>query len=227
MEDTWYGITIDALQEVWRGFLGFIPDLVAATVVFIVGWFVSVGIGRLITEILRKIKFDQLFENTGWTEALEKAEMKVDVSKFAGAIFKWIFIIVTLLISVEILGLDQFAVLLTKFIDWLPSLVVAVAIFIVAVVIADIAEKITRVSVEKMKIGFSRLAGAIVKWSIWVFAVLAILMELGGDAISDLIMTLFTGLVVTLTIAFGLAFGLGGKDLAAEILQGLKNKFRK
>lgn len=220
----WYNVTLDALQGLWQGFLVFTPNLIGAIIIFVVGWFIAAAIGKIISEILRQVKFNQLFENTGWREALEKAELKVDVSKFVGAVFKWIFIIVALSISVEILGLTQFAVLLNGLINWLPNLVVAVAIFIVAVVIADISEKITRASVEKLKTGFSQLAGVIVKWSIWIFALLAILMQLG--IAEGLILTLFTGLVLMLAIAFGLAFGLGGKDMAADILQNLRRKLK-
>jgi hypothetical protein len=220
----WYKITLDAVQDLWQGFLVFTPNLIGAIIVFIIGWFIAIAVGKLITEILRQIKFNQLFENTGWRQALEKAELKVDVSKFVGVVFKWIFIIVTLSISVEILGLNQFAVLLASLIDWLPNLVVAVAIFIVAIIIADISEKITRASVEKLRIGFSQVAGVIVKWSIWIFAILAILMQLG--IAKALILTLFTGFVIMLSIAFGLAFGLGGKEIAADILQDLRKKLR-
>lgn len=221
----WYKITLDALQDLLQGFLSFIPNLIGAIIIFVIGWFIAIAVGKLITEILRQIKLNQLFENTGWKEALEKSELKVDVSRFVGSIFKWIFIIVFLSISVEILGLDQFAVLLSDLIDWLPNLVVAISIFIVAIIIADISEKITRASVEKLRIGFSQLAGVIVKWSIWIFAILAILMQLG--IAKELILTLFTGFVVMLSISFGLAFGFGGKEIAADILQNLRRKVRR
>lgn len=221
----WYSVTIEALQNFWLGFLAFIPKLIGAIIIFVVGWFIAVGIGRLISEVLRRIRFNQLFEKTGWKGALEKAELKVDVSGFVGAILKWVLVIVFLSAAVEVLGLSEFADFLRSVLVYLPNVIVAALIFVVAVIIADIFEKVTRAAVEGMKIGYASLAGSIVKWSIWVFAILAILIQLG--IARELIITLFSGFVAVLVISLGLAFGLGGKETASEILQDLKKKLKR
>jgi len=221
----WYSITIGALQNFWLGFLAFIPKLIGAIIIFIVGWFIAVGVGRLISEVLRRIRFNQLFEKTGWKEALEKAELKVDVSGFVGAISKWVLVIVFLSAAVEVLGLLEFADFLRNVLVYLPNVIVAALIFVVAVIIADILEKVTRAAVEGIKIGYASLAGSIVKWSIWVFAILAILIQLG--IARELILTLFSGFVAILVISLGLAFGLGGKEVASEILQDLRKKLKR
>ena len=82
----WYEITFGALLNLWQGFINFVPKLIGAVVIFIIGWLISVGIGRLVAEILRKLKFNRLFEKGGIRTALEKAEIKVDPSGFIGAI---------------------------------------------------------------------------------------------------------------------------------------------
>jgi len=221
----WLVVTKDALLRLWRGFVDFIPELIGAIIVFIIGWFISVIIGKMVAGILRKIKFNMLFERGGWKEALEKAEIKVDPSGFIGAIFKWILVIVFLLASVEILGLDQFANFLREVLTYLPNVIVAVLIFVVAVIIADIIEKVVRASAESVKIGYGKMAGAIVKWAIWIFAIMLILMQLGIGR--ELIHTLFIGFVGLVAIGGGIAFGLGGKDLAREALQTLRDKIKK
>jgi small-conductance mechanosensitive channel len=104
-------------------------------------------------------------------------------------------------------------------------LVVAVAIFVVTAVVADILGKITVASLERAKIDYAQFAEKIVKWAIWIFALLAILFQLG--VVRPLIETLFTGLMAGLAIAFGLAFGLGGKDMAAEMLEGFRQRTKK
>ena len=104
-------------------------------------------------------------------------------------------------------------------------MIVAAFIFVVAVIIADILEKVVRAAVEGAKVGYGQLVGGIVKWSIWVFAILIILSQLG---IGETFMAdLFRGIVVIIVLSIGLAFGLGGKNVAAEILQDLRNKLRK
>ncbi len=225
MLSDWFTITKDALLGLWKGFIGFVPELIGAIIVFLIGWLISIGIGKLITEILRKIKFNRIFEKGGRKEALEKAEIKVDASAFIGAIFKWVLMIVFLLAAVEILGFVQFASFLTSVLAYLPNVIVAALIFVVAIIIADILEKIVRAAVEGVKVGYGRLVGAIVRWSIWVFAILAILLQL--KIAPDLIQTIVTGVIALIVIAGGIAFGLGGKDIAAETLRDLKEKLKR
>lgn len=218
----WYTVTLEKLQDLWQAFMGFIPVFLGAVIVFVIGWFISVGIGKLVTEILKKLRFNQIFEKEGWKNALAKAEIKVDASGFIGAIIKWVLVIVFLMASVEILGLVGFADFLKGVLAYLPNVIVAALIFVVTVIVVDIVEKIVRVSVESIKIGYGQMVSAVIKWSIWIFAILAILHQLG--IARPFMETLFTGLVAVLVISIGIAFGLGGRDVAAEILKDIKRK---
>lgn len=220
----WYYITIQSLENLWAAFLSFIPLLIGAIVVLVIGWFIAVGIGRLITEVLKRVKFNQIFEKGNWDEAMAKADIKVDASGFIGGIVKWVMVIVFLLAAVEILGFTEFAYFLQKILAYLPNVIVAALIFVVTVILVDIVEKIVRAAVESIKVGYGAMVSAVIKWSIWIFAILAILHQLG--IAKPFMETLFTGLVALLVISFGLAFGLGGKEVAAEILQDVKKKLK-
>jgi len=222
--ENWLTITIEGLQEMWQSFLTFIPELIGALIVIIIGWFVSIALGKIITELLRRIKFDKLFESGAWKNALSKAKWKVDPSRFIGSIVKWVLFIVFLKAAVEILGLKQFAVFMGDIVMWLPNLIVAAAIFVVTVIVSEYLPKIIRAAAEGMKINYSHFIEKIVRVSIWIFASLAILIQLG--IAEGMFMTLFTGFVAFLVIAGGLAFGLGGKDLASEVLENLKKKVK-
>jgi len=220
----WYTVTIEALQGLWQRFLILFPRIIGAIIIFLIGWFIAAGIGKLVSETLKRLQFNRIFEKGGWKSALEKADLKADAAGFIGAIVKWVLVIVFLLAAVEILGLVEFAGFLTNVLGYLPNVIVAALIFVVAVIIADLLEKVIRATVEGIKVGYGGVAGAIIKWSIWIFAILAILLQL--QIATQLILTLFTGLVASLTIAGGLAFGLGGKDFAAEILESVKKRFK-
>jgi len=224
MVQDWSSITLEALQNFWQGFINFLPLLIGSLVVFLVGWFISVWIGKLVAEVLKRLRLDKIFEKTGWQQAFEKAELKVSVSDFIGGLIKWMLVIVFLLAAVEILGLGQFAAFLKAIVSWLPNLVVAAAIFVVAVIIADFTERLIKAIVGKMEIGYTRLLGAIVRYSIWIFAFLAILSQLG--VATEIIQILVGGFVALLVISSGIAFGLGGKDLARDILENLRTKLR-
>jgi hypothetical protein len=222
MIEEWYKITYDSLLGIWRGFLNFIPDLLAAIIIFIIGWFIAEVIGKIVARILRVLKLDQIFERAKWKEALEAAEIKVKISDFIGEICKWVLVIVFLSVSVEILGLIQFASLLNRLIAWIPNLIVAVAIFVVAVIVADILNRLIKASVQKIGLKYGGFLSALVRWAIYIFAGLAILdqLQVSRNLINTLIMAFF-GMIA---LAFGLAFGLGGKEAAARLIEDLKKK---
>ena len=222
MIQDWYIITYENLLDLWQGFLRFIPSLLAAIIVFVIGWLVAEAIGKLITRILKTLKLDQIFEKANWREALEAAEIKVNISEFIGGIVKWILVIVFLSISVEILGLIQFAALLGRLIGWLPNLIIAVAIFVVAIIVADLLNRIIRASAKKIGVKYAGFLGALVRWAIYIFAGLAILLQL--EVAQPIIETIIMGFVGMLALALGLAFGLGGKEAAARLIEDLKEK---
>jgi len=222
MVQDWSIITLEALQGAWRGFLMFLPRLIGAIVVLIIGWFLAIGLGKLIAEILKQLKFNKIFERAGWREALQKAELKVNPSEFIGAICKWILIIVFLLASVEILGFVQFADFLKRVVIWLPNLIVASAIFVVTIILTDILEKVIKASVKKLGVDYAGFLGVAVRWSIYVFAGLAILLQLGVTP--TIIDTLIKGFVGMIALSLGLSFGLGGKEAASKFIAEIKEK---
>ena len=214
------------VQPFLQQLISFVANLVIAIIVFVVGYLISVGIGKIITEILRSVKFNKLFEKEGWRRALQRANVEVNPSEFIGAIFKWVFVIISLLVAVDILGLKDFAVFLNQVLDYVPNVIVAVLVFVVAIIISDIVEKVVRATVERLKVGYGYLAASIVKWAIWVFTFFLVLDQLLPQ--SMLVKTLYTsivyGIVGSLALGVGLAIGLGGKDTASRIISDMYKK---
>lgn len=224
MPQDWYLVTIQALQDLWIGFLYAVPKLIGATLIFLVGWVVSGWVGWVVAKALNWLKFNQLFAKGQWDEALAKAGIKPDISEFIGQVCRWILVITFMLSAVEILGLSQFSLFLSDVVAWLPNVITAVLIMVVTVVVAEIVEKVVVAAVAKAKIRATHTVALLVRWPIYTFALLAILIQLG--IAPSLIEILFTGIVATLVIALGLALGLGGKDLAKEIMEDLYHKVK-
>src|SRR3990167_8207876 len=218
--------SLSIIQPFLLTMVGFLANLLLALIVFVVGYLISAGIGKIISEILKSIKFNKLFEKEGWRKALERANVHINPSEFIGAIFKWVFFIVSLLIAVDILNLTQFGVVLTEVLNYLPNVIIAALIFVVAVVISDIIEKVVRVSVEKMSVGHGYLAASIVRWAIWIFTLFLILEQLlpTSDLIKTLYMAIVWGVVGALALGTAIAIGLGGKDAASEVISEMKKK---
>jgi len=219
----WLLLTV---QPFLQGLVNFIANLLLAIIVFVIGYLIAIGIGSVVTEVLKSVRFNKLFEKEGWSRAFERANVQVHPAEFIGAIFKWVFVIVALLISVDILKLAQFGIILTQVLNYLPNVIVASLIFVVAVIISDIVEKIIRVTVERMRIGHGYVAASIIKWAIWVFTIFLVLEQLLPNSvlIQTLYMAIVYGTVGALALGVAIAIGLGGKETAAEVIAGIKTR---
>jgi len=208
------------------GFGPFLLQLIIAILIFIIGWFIAILVGKIVAEILKKLKFNKIFEEGVWKEALEKADFKVDASGFIGTIVKWILVIVALWVALGFIEhFEPFTEFLERILAYLPNVVIAAFIFVVAVIVADLLGKVIRVAVESLKVGYGQVAEMIVKWAIIIFAFLTILEQLGFVAatwIFQLIQIILIGIVAGCAIAFG----LGGKNVAGEILENLYKKIK-
>jgi len=216
----WGGVFSDSLLNLWSGFMGFVPSLLGALIIFIIGWVIGSIIGKAITQLLEAVKLDKLFESAGAEEVMSRAGIKLNVSGFIGGLVKWFIIVVFLMASLQIIGLTQVnsflndAVLL-----YLPKVIIASLVLIIATVIADAMKKIVQASAKAASIHSANMLGAIVSYSIWIFAFIIALSELG--IATAFMQILFTGFIAALAIALGLAFGLGGKEAAARAIDSL------
>jgi len=221
---TWGDVIIASLQQVWASVAAFLPLLIGALVVFIVGWIVAAALGKVVEQVVRALRVDNLLSKLEFEKALERGGWKLNTGAFIGGLVEWFLIVVFLLAAVNILGLSQVSDFLRDVLLYIPNVVVAALILIIAALVADAVERIVRGSVEAA--GYrSSLAGVVVRWSIWIFAIVAALLQLGVASV--LIQTVVTGLVAALALAFGLAFGLGGKEAAAEFLAKVKGELRR
>ena len=208
----------------WQNLTEISPPIFWAGLVLLLGILVAKWMAAIIVAFLNRIKLNQLLKRMGLEEALSTIDASLNAPKFFGEIVKWFFIVLSLMASSEILGLRQFSQFLEKVIGYFSNIFISALIFVVAVFLSDFSQKIVVGTLEEEKITYSRFLGRMIRWAIWLFAILAILYQL--QITPSLILTIFIGMVATISIALGLSFGLGGKDLAAKILKELEEKFK-
>ena len=221
---TWGDVIVASLQEVWLSLASFIPLLVGALVVFLVGWVVAVALGKAVEQVVRALRVDALLHKLDIGHAVERAGWRLNTGAFVGWLVKWSLAIAFLLASVNILGLTAVSDFLKDILLYVPNVIVAALILVIAALVADVVERAVRGSVEAAGYRGS-LVGITARWAIWVFAFFAILPQLG--IATALVQTLVTGLVAALAIAFGLAFGLGGKETASAFLERMRSELRR
>ena len=223
--ETWGDALILSFNELWTGVASFAPRLVAAVVIFVVGWVIAHALGKVVEQILRSLKIDKALQSLGVEEPIERAGIKLDVGVFIGALVKWFVIVVFLTATVDVLGLTQVTDFLKDdVLGYLPNVFVAAMILVVAALIADAVGKLVTGSAKAANLPSSGFLGGVSRWAIWVFAILAALYQLG--IAGPMVQTLFIGIVGALALCLGLAFGLGGKDAAAKYLERLRQDIR-
>lgn len=214
----WTDAVVTSLTGLWLQFVSFLPNVIAALVVFFVGWSISIALGRLVEKLLVVLRINTAFETiSGLKRMVAQAGLKLDIPKLVGEIFKWFLIVVTLLASTDILGLQEVSQFLTSVLYYIPNVVVAAVILVTSVVLANFVYRTVLASVDAAGFTSGGVIAAISKWSILVFALLAALLQL--NVATQLLQTFLTAFFAMVAIAGGLAFGLGGKDLAAKWLK--------
>lgn len=219
----WTDVLTSSFQNLADGVIGFVPLLVVAIIIIILGWVVGAALSKVIEQIVRAIKLDKALAAAGLDALSSKAGFRLNSGRFLGELIKWFTIVVFLVAAFEILGLSQVNQFLQGVvIGYIPQVIAAILILLIAVVLADVLQKTVIASAKAANLSAANFLGSITKWAIIVFAILAALFQLGIGA--TFIQTLFTGFIVALSLAFGLAFGLGGRGAAAEYLEKIREE---
>jgi hypothetical protein len=210
-----------SLQSLYDRLISFLPVLVVAVVVLILGWILGAGLGTIVEKILDTIKIDSLANSLGLDRLSARAGKKLSVAAFGNWLVKWFFIVATFLAAADILGLAQVSnFLYGQVIPYFGDVIVAVAIMLVGLVAADFLQGVVRHSLHAGGLHVSDTLALITKWAILVFAFLATLAQL--HVATDFVKELFLAFVAMLAIAGGLAFGLGGRDHAKKFLDAME-----
>ena len=223
MIENWSTVLQGSFQDIWMGFARFVPNLVIAIVIFLIGWFVGNLLGKVVAQIVRSIKVDHALRTAQVDQFLKRAGFHLDSGAFLGGLVEWFIVIAFLVASFEVLGLNQVNTFLQQVVlFYLPQVIVAALIILVAAVIAETMQKVVAGAAAAGGIKSANFAGSVARWAIWIFGILTALFQLGVAA--PFIQTLFTGVVVAIAIALGLSFGLGGQDAAARFLEKIRQE---
>lgn len=217
---TWGDVFSMSLQSLWWSLIQFAPKLIVAVVLFIIGWVLGSLVASAFEHVFNALKIDRLLQSVGGDDFLRKAGMSLDSGYFIGQVIKWFIIIVFLLPSLNLVGLNDIALFLRyDVLGFLPKVIVAAFILIIATIVSEGLSRTVRASARSMNLSSANMLGAIAKYAVWVFAFIIALGQLG---VAEYYMSvLFTGIIAMLSLGGALAFGLGGKDAAGRFISEL------
>ncbi|MEK7118436.1 MAG: hypothetical protein AAB869_02390 [Patescibacteria group bacterium] len=201
-----------------------LPNIIVALIFVILGWVFGMAVGRVIAQIIDALRIDVWLAKAGIDKIVERAGYRLNAGAFLGWLAKLFFIVVFLVVALNVLGLSEVNVFLLSVLAYIPNVVVAMLILFIASVAADIIGGV--VSGASLAVGsrVAHLLGSITRWAIWIFALMIAVSQLG--IAPQFMNILFTGIVAMLALAGGLAFGLGGKDAAADFIREVRSEVK-
>ena len=196
--------------------LTWLPRLLAFILIVLIGWIVSALLARVVATVLRTIKFNDVMARIGVGGFLGRMRTGQDASALVAGAVKWVIRFIVLLVAFDALGLPAISDVLRQFLIWLPNLVVAIVVLVLAGIGARALGDLVRGTTSEAGFKNPDTLANVAMTAVWIFAVVIAVNQVGVGQM--LVNTLFTGAVAALALAAGLAFGLGGRDLASRKL---------
>jgi hypothetical protein len=220
---TWGEVLRQSFMSLGVGLIGFLPNVIIAVVIFIAGWVVGSILCRIIAQVFAALKVDNMLRTTGLEDVVHRAGFKLNSGLFVGMLVEWFVVVAFLIAAFNVLGLNQVNVFLQQVVlYYIPQVIVAVLILLVAGIVAEVSQNIVAGSARAAGLASANFLGTVTRWAIWIFAILTALYQLGIAA--AFVQTLFTGIVVAISIALGLSFGLGGQEAAGRVVDEVRRK---
>lgn len=209
-----------ALVDTGMTLIAFLPNVIIAVIIFALGWAFGSILGRAVAHLITVTRIDNALHKAGFDKLSERAGIRVSVAGFLGGIIKWLVIVAFTIASAEILGLNQVTQLLRDILVYIPQVIVAAIVLVIAMLVGDFVARLIDHSTRGMGMK-GHFAAQVAKWSIIVVGgVFPALTQL--RIAQGLVEVLFTGVVFAMSLALGLAFGLGGRDAAARTIEKMK-----
>lgn len=218
----WWNLTTDAVTTSLKSVANYVPEVIGALVVILIGVLVAWAVKTVIVKALRYVKVKPYTDAIGLNKVFKTKE---DLVELLGDLAKWVIIIVFLVPALNILGLADVNDLVKSVVAYLPQVIVAVVILMVGAVLADLASRAVEATAQTIGAHTAAIVADVTRWAVMVFAILIALDQLG--IASGIINTLVTGFVALIAIAGGLAFGLGGQDAAKGVIERIKKNLPK
>ena len=207
-----------------QSFIDVLPNIFLGIVIILLGLYISKKIRDLVIHFLNRLRLNQMLSSLGWQEFFNRFNTKLDIPRFFGTITQIYFLLWVVLLVLDMLSLSIVGDIISNIINYYPNIFISIVIFIVAVFIADFSKKIIVSDFREEKLTYSNFLGNIIASSVWVIAILSILYQL--QIAQTLILIAFIGFIALIVLTVGIAFGLGGKEIAKKTLEDIEKKIK-
>jgi hypothetical protein len=218
----WDNLIAEPIRQMLTRIMAYLPVLLGALIILIVGWIVAKAIRRLVDWLLKVVRFDVMADKAGISEVIRKGDLKISAGEVVSKLVYWLIMIMVLVMTVDALGLPKTSDVLASLFAYIPRVIAALLVLVVAMFLASFVSGIVSTAAGNAKMPKPELIAGISRWAIIIFAATIALVELGIAPL--LVTTTFNIILGGIVLALALAFGLGGKDAAARYLEELREK---
>lgn len=212
----WSDAMFTSLAAALALFFSAIPKVLGFVLIIVAGWFIASLIERGLASTLRSIRFNELAHNAGLSDFIRKMGMNTDAAGMIGLVVKWFVRLIALVVAFDALGLPAVSEVLRQLLLWLPNVVVALVVLVIGGLAARALSNVVRGAANEAGLTNADFLAKAASVVVWAFAIVVAVNQLG--IATELVNTLFMAVVGALALGVGLAFGLGGRETAAEIL---------
>jgi Mechanosensitive ion channel, conserved TM helix len=213
---SWGEALLTSLATALALFLGAIPKIIGFLVILIIGWLIAAALAKAVAGLLRAVKFNDLAQKSGFTDFVHKMGVTTDAAGALATIAKWFVRLIVLVVAFDALGLPAVSQVLQQLLLWLPNLVVALVVLVIAGLAANALSSLVRGASAEAGLSNPEMLATVARVTILTFGIVVAVNQIG--VARELVNTLFMGFVAALALALGLSFGLGGRDTAGEIV---------
>jgi mechanosensitive ion channel-like protein len=206
---------LDSIRESMYQIGAFLPRLLLAILILLIGWLAAKAVRFTIVRTLRAINFNVVTEKAGIDHFLKQGGADIDTIRVLGGLFFWLVILAALMIASNSLDLAYVTDLIGRIVLFVPKVMVAVVILVFGVYFARFVGAALTTYLRSVGVGEAGLVGRLALYAIVVFVVMIALDQMG---LGDIIRQAFLIIVAGIALGLALAFGLGGQKRAAELI---------
>lgn len=225
MQYTWYNTLMIAVAQALNEMAIFVPKTIIAVVVLLIGAAIARLLRSVTIKFFESLRVSAIVKNTPIEQFFKNAELTTKIEEVLGSVVYWLLMLIVVHTAVTVVGLTSLSIILSKILGYLPHVFAAVLILFMGILVSGIVESLVKGSIKSINGRSARLLGKVSSYLVLVLTVMMAISELG--IASQFIMILFVGFVACLSLALGLAFGLGGQHVVKKILEDWHISFKK
>jgi hypothetical protein len=217
MNDVWGEAMVEAFRDMMKRLALFLPKLLALLSFILLGIVIGLAVKAVLQRLLKAVRLDVLSEQWGLQAAMAKAGFKQPLSQVVGRIAFWTVFVLFVFMGVDALDLPATAGLMGQILGFLPSIVAAGLLLLVGVLLGNFFAEATLIATVNAQIQEARLIASLVRWGIFLFTAAMVLTHLG--IAREIVVAAFSIVFGGVVLALSIAVGLGGRNIARDVLE--------